>query len=103
MKVKESGSAGDVLTFSIMRKGASVPTGAAYVNVLIVHTDGTQDHNILWLHPGNQSLWEERTIDITAEKDYKLINLNIFYQGATGTIWLDDISLLAPLKSEQHH
>ena len=96
MRVREAGSAGDVLTFSVMRKGSSVPVGAAYVNVLIVHTDGTVDHNILWLHPGNQSQWEERLLEITAQKDYKWINLNIFYKKDTGTIWLDDISLLAP-------
>ena len=93
MRVRETGSAGDVLTFSVMRKGVDLPIGASYVNVILVNTDGTQSHNILWLHQGDWSTWSERMMEITAAKDYKWINLNIFYKKDTGTIWLDDISL----------
>jgi len=96
MRVRHAGNAGEVLTFSVMRKGVALPTGAAYVNVILVNTDGTQSHNILWLHQGDWSTWGERTFDITAAKDYKWINVNIFYKKPTGTIWLDDISLMAP-------
>jgi len=96
MRVRHAGNAGEVLTFSVMRKGVALPTGAAYVNVILVNTDGTQSHNILWLHQGDWSTWGERTFDITAAKDYKWINVNIFYKKPTGTIWLDNISLLAP-------
>jgi len=96
MRVRHAGNAGEVLTFSVMRKGVALPTGAAYVNVILVNVDGTQSHNILWLHQGDWSTWGERTFDITAAKDYKWINVNIFYKKPTGTIWLDDISLLKP-------
>jgi len=96
MRVQHAGNAGDVLTFSVMRKGVALPIGASYVNVILVNVDGTLSHNILWLHQGDWSTWNERTFDITAAKDYKWINVNIFYKKPTGTIWLDDISLLAP-------
>jgi len=97
MRVRKAGNAGDLLNISVYRKAQSMPSlGATYINVILVNTDGTQTHHILWLHQGDTSVWQQLTLEITAAKDYKWINVNIFYKKASGTIWLDDISLMAP-------
>jgi hypothetical protein len=97
MRAKKAGSAGDPVTISIWRKGVSVPAAAgAYVKVEIFYTDGTSDIVKMDLDTGNLAVWEQFTTSFTAAKDYKRFNVDLFYKKASGTLWLDDISLLAP-------
>jgi len=48
------------------------------------------------LDTGNLAVWEQFTTNFTAAKDYKRFNIDLFYKKASGTMWLDDISLLVP-------
>jgi len=96
-RVRKAGSAGDPISISIWRKGASVPgAGGAYVKVEIFYTDGTSDIIRMDLDTGNLAVWEEFTTDFTAAKDYKRFNVDLFYKKNSGTMWLDDINLLVP-------
>ncbi|MEJ2486507.1 MAG: hypothetical protein P8Y68_12310, partial [Anaerolineales bacterium] len=97
MRAKKAGNAGDPVTISIWRKGLSVPgAGGAYIKVEIFYTDGTSDIVKMDLDIGNLAIWEEISTGFTAAKDYKRFNVDLFYKKASGTLWLDDFSLLVP-------
>jgi len=97
MRYKLGGVAGDNFMLSIYRKGANVPVAdGAFVKATFFYKDGTQEVFKVNLDTGNLANWEQFTLPFSATKDYKRVNLDLFYKKASGTMWLDDFSLLVP-------
>jgi hypothetical protein len=94
MRYKLGGVAGDNFMLSVYRKGVSVPAAdGAYVKATLYYKDGTQETFKVNLDTGTLGTWEQFTLPFSATKDYKRVNIDLFYKKASGTMWLDDISL----------
>jgi hypothetical protein len=93
-RYKLSGVAGDSFVYRIYRKGDSVPpAGGAFIKATLFYKDGTKEVFKLHLDTGTIDSWQKFELPFTAAKDYKRVNLDLFYKKASGTLWLDDVSL----------
>jgi len=91
------GSAGDTFDLSAWRKAIDQPgSGNFYIKVIIKHLDGSNDIVTLGLlGPGDLSIWGERSkLNFTATEDYRQIVLQVIYTRPSGTVWVDDLSLV---------
>ncbi|MEJ2487865.1 MAG: hypothetical protein P8Y68_19285, partial [Anaerolineales bacterium] len=94
MRYKLAGVAGDNFNLSIYRMGLSVPAAdGAFIKATLYYNDGTEEVFKVNLDTGNLANWEQFTLPFSAAKDYKRVNIDMFYKKASGTLWLDDISL----------
>lgn len=92
---RPDGLAGDSFDFSVWRKAVNTDgTGYMVAEVLILHQDLSKDKEIIYLAPGDQSVWEQKTASFAATEDYQLIVVSVVYKKPAGTMWVDDISLV---------
>jgi hypothetical protein len=87
------GDAGDTLTLTFDSRAQSVGGSGAYrVKMQVFHVDGSKKTYKLNLPTASHD-WTERTLIVTALKDYNMIRLTIQFTRNAGTVWFDDFLL----------
>jgi hypothetical protein len=69
------------------------PTHGDYsIGLTLIYADGTQKNQVAAFAPGTHG-WEQRAVTIQPDKPVKRAIVSVLFQGRTGTVWFDDLSL----------
>jgi hypothetical protein len=94
--VNVSGTADETIILSLYTRRENVPAGGTFrITVTLFYTDGSKQPIVLELPTGSDLAFNQTTAPVlTTTRAYNKIEFKIEFTKSTGTVWLDDVSVI---------